>query len=70
MIIASKYDDSVNIRPFCKGDTVRGPDNLDNCAVVGTCGDWLWLDPLDYRDAAPFTARADDYNLVRRAAES
>lgn len=34
MMIASKYHDSVNIRPFCKGDTVRGHDNQDNCAVI------------------------------------
>ncbi len=65
MTIASKYDDSVNLRPFRKGDIVRSRDNPDYCAVLWTWDDWLWLDPLDYRDAAPFTGRADEYDLVR-----
>ena len=67
MTTASKYDGSVYVRPFRKGDTVRSRDNADNCAVIGTWDDWLWLDPLDYRDAAPFTGRAEDYDLIRSA---
>jgi hypothetical protein len=35
--------------------------------VVGIWHDWLWLDPVDHRDAAPFTGRARDYDLVTRA---
>jgi len=69
MMISAKYHDSINIRPFRKGDTVRRHDNPDNCAVIGSWSDWIWLDQLDCRDVAPFTARADDYDLVR-AAES
>jgi len=42
---------------------VRSYDNEDQCVVVGTFHDWLWLDPVDYRDAAPFTGRAEDYEL-------
>jgi len=44
---------------------VRSRENPDNCTVIWSWDDWLWLDPLDYRDAAPFTARADEYDLVR-----
>jgi hypothetical protein len=69
MTISAKYDDSVKIRPFRKGDTVRCDDSPDTCAVIGIWGDWIWLDQLDCRNVAPFTARADDYDLVR-AAES
>ena len=65
MMIASKYGDSINVRVFRKGDIVRSHDNPDNCTVIWSWDDWLWLDPLDYRDAAPFTARADEYDLVR-----
>ena len=65
MMIASRYGDSVNIRLFRKGDIVRSRDNPDNCTVIWSWDDWLWLDPLDYRDGAPFTARADEYDLVR-----
>jgi hypothetical protein len=67
--MATKYDDSVNIRPFRIGDIVRSDDDPDNCAVIWTWRNWLWLDPLDYRDAAPFTGRADDYHLVRSGDE-
>ena len=59
-------DDSAALRYFREGDTVRSYDNEDKCVVVGTFRDWLWLDPVDYRDAAPFTGRAQDYELVRR----
>lgn len=69
MTIASKYDNSVNIRSFRKGDVVRSHDDPDKCAVICAWHDWLWLDPLDYRDAAPFTGRADDYDLVKSGDE-
>jgi hypothetical protein len=62
------YHDADNFRPFFRqGDTVQHHDNNDNCVVIGIWRDWLWLDPVDYRDAAPFTDRARDYNLVARA---
>jgi hypothetical protein len=34
---------------------------------IGDLGDQLRLGPVDYRDAAPFTGRAHDYDLVTRA---
>ena len=46
---------------------MRCHDDDDNCVVIGIWRDWLWLDPVDYRDAAPFTGRARDYDLVTRA---
>ena len=61
-----RSDDAATLRSFREGDTVRSYDNEDQCVVVGTFHDWLWLDPVDYRDAAPFTGRAEDYELVRR----
>jgi hypothetical protein len=65
MTIDSKLDDPVKIRSFQKGDTVRSRDNPDKCTVIGARGDWLWLDPIDYLNAAPFTGRADDFDLVK-----
>jgi hypothetical protein len=67
MKIASVYRDSENFRSFREGDTLRCQDNDDNCMVIGIWRDWLWLHPVDYRDAAPFTARARDYDLIARA---
>jgi hypothetical protein len=59
-------DDAANVHLFREGDLVRSRDDDDNCVVLGIWRDWLWLDPVDYRDAAPFTGRAADYELVRR----
>lgn len=67
MNIATVYHDADNFRPFQQGDTVRCHDNDDNCVVIGIWRDWLWLDPVDYRDAAPFTDRARNYDLITRA---
>ena len=64
MNIAAVYRDSDNFRFFRDGDTVRCHADEDNCVVIGI---WLWLDPVDYSDAAPFTGRARDYDLIRRA---
>jgi hypothetical protein len=50
-----------------EGDTVRCSDNPDDCKVIGTWNDWLWLHSLHPRDLAPFTARAGACKLVRRA---
>jgi len=44
-------DEEASLRFFREGDTVRSYDNEDKCVVVGTFRDWLWLDPVDYRDA-------------------
>jgi hypothetical protein len=43
-------------RQFGQGDTVRSYDNDDRCVVLASWGDWLWLDQIGYRNAAPFTA--------------
>ena len=67
MKIAPASHDGDNFRPFRQGDTVRCHNNDDNCVVIGIWRDWLWLDPVDYCDAAPFTDRARDYDLVTRA---
>ena len=63
MKFATISDDTCHCQ-FRRGDTVRCLDNGDQCVVIGTTDDWLWLDPIDYRDAAPFTGRASDYELV------
>jgi hypothetical protein len=63
--LASNHDGSVDKRAFRRGDIVRSHDNTDNCAVIGTWDEWIWLDPLDYRYATPFTGRSCDYDLVR-----
>jgi hypothetical protein len=65
--IADVYHDADNFRTFRQGDTVQRHDNDDNCVVIAVWRDWLWLDPVDYRDAAPFTDRARDYHLITRA---
>ena len=66
MNFAATSDDSRHDREFRQGDTVRCLSDGDECRVIGTRDDWLWLDPIDYRDAAPFTGRAVDYELIRR----
>jgi len=62
------YDDSFYARRFQGGDTVRCSDNPDDCRVLWTWSDWLWLCSLDAR-SAPFTARARDCDLVKQAEE-
>jgi hypothetical protein len=52
-------------RQFRQGDSVRSYDNDDRCIVLARWGDWLWLDPTGYRNAAPFTARTHDYYVVK-----
>ena len=64
---AATHADLDNLRSFRQGDIVRCNDNEDNCVVLGVWHDWLWLDPVDYRFASPFTGRICDYELVRRA---
>jgi len=64
---AATYDDSAHDQPLQEDDTVRFGDNPDDCKVLGTWSDWLWLYSLDLRSHAPFTARASDCYLVRRA---
>ncbi|MBV8262948.1 MAG: hypothetical protein JOY87_03905 [Candidatus Eremiobacteraeota bacterium] len=66
MKIAVSYDDSGNSQLFRAGDTVRRRDNNDSCVVIWTWDGWLWLDPVELFSKAPFTARADDCDLVRR----
>jgi hypothetical protein len=63
--IAIRSDRPDDIRSFRQGDTVRADDNEDKCVVIGIWRDWLWLNPIDYDDAAPFTGRDRDYELVR-----
>jgi hypothetical protein len=62
--VTAKYAES--FRTFRHGDTVRCRHNNENCVVIGAWNDWLWLNPIDYRDAAPFSGRAADYDLVGR----
>jgi hypothetical protein len=64
---AAKHAEPTYFRAFRHGDTVRCRDNNENCVVIGIWHDWLWLNPVDYRDAAPFTGRPHDYDLVGRA---
>jgi len=66
MKIAVTYDDSGNLQLFRAGDTVRRRDNSDSCVVIWTWDDWLWLDRVEDFHTAPFTARAGEYDLVRR----
>ena len=66
---APTYDDPFYARRFQGGDTVRCSDNPDNCRVLWTWSDWLWLCSLDAR-SAPFTARARDCDLVQQAEQS
>ena len=58
--------DSFDRPPFRQGDTVRRHDDDENCVIIWVWRDWLCLDPVEYRDSAPFTGRAYDYQLVRR----
>jgi hypothetical protein len=46
---------------------VRSYDNDDQCVVLGMWGDWLWLNPIGYRNAVPFTAHTCDYYIVESA---
>ncbi len=62
----AKHGKSVDVWTFRAGDTVRCLYNDETCVVIWTCDDWLWLNPLDLIDAAPFTGRAADYALVGR----
>jgi hypothetical protein len=64
MTLPVYYD---NDQQFQQGDTVRSYDNDDRCVVLGRWSDWLWLDPTDYRNAAPFTAHTYDYYVVKSA---
>lgn len=63
---AAARDDWAGDQPLQEDDTVRCGDNPDDCKVLGTWSGWLWLYPLDLR-SAPFTARASDCSVVRRA---
>jgi hypothetical protein len=53
-------------QPLQEGDTVRCGDNPDDCRVIGTWSDWLWLHSLHPCNLAPFTARAGACKLMRR----
>ena len=61
-----RRDDSVDASSFRAGDTVRCRYNDETCVVIWTRDEWLWLDPVEYSDAAPFSGRAHDYVLVNR----
>jgi len=54
-------------RDFGQGDTVRSYDHDDPCVVLASWRDWLWLDPIGYRNATPFTAHTYDYYVVKSA---
>ena len=64
---AAAYNESAYSQHLQEGDTVRCGDNPDDCRVIGTWSDWLWLHSLHPRNLAPFTARAGACKLVRRA---
>ena len=70
---AAAHDDAAysqplqDSQPLEEGDIVRCGDNPDDCTVIGTWSNWLWLHSLHPHDLAPFTARAGACNLVRRA---
>ena len=68
MFRATADEDEVGYLSFRSGDTVRCRYNDETCVVIWTRGDWLWLDPVEYVDAAPFSGRVQDYHLVRRGA--
>jgi hypothetical protein len=61
--VYNDYDD----RQFGQDDTVRSYDNDDQCVVLGRWGDWLWLNPIGYRNAVQFTAHTCDYYIVESA---
>jgi hypothetical protein len=65
-MIAANYDELGDIRSFRSGDTVRSRRDGETCAVIWTWGEWLWLDPIEYVDAAPYSGRAAEYDLVHR----
>lgn len=64
---AARYDDTAYNQLLQEGDTVRCGDDPDECKVIGTWSDWLWLHSLHPRNLAPFTARVSACKLVRRA---
>ena len=70
---ASAYNNSAYSQPLQdnqdthEGDIVRCGDNPDDCRVIGTWSDWLWLHSLHPHNFAPFTARASACELVSRA---
>jgi hypothetical protein len=71
MRVAARYERATakyaeSFRTFRHGDNVRCRHNDENCVVIGVWKDWLWLNPIEYLDAAPFSGRADDYDLVGR----
>jgi hypothetical protein len=63
--VSARYD-SLDNQSFRQGDIVRRHGGDDNCVIIWIWRDWLWLDPVEYRSAAPFTGRIHDYQLVRR----
>ena len=65
-MMALNYDEPADIRSFRAGDTVRCRRTDETCTIIWTWGEWLWLDPVEYVDAAPFSGRAGDYDLVHR----
>jgi hypothetical protein len=67
MKLTLSHNQSGGLQAFMPGDTVRRHDaDDDDCVIVWVWLDWLWLDPVEYRGAAPFTGRTDDYQLIRR----
>ena len=60
MRIAAAYDSSGNCRVFRAGDTMRGNNHEKRYLVIGSCDNWLWLDPVDSINATPATDRADE----------
>ena len=65
MTLPVYHDDD---RQFGRGDTVRSHDNDDQCVVLWEVGRLaFWLNPIGYRNAAPFTAHTYDYYIVQSA---
>jgi hypothetical protein len=64
---AARFDDTAYSQLLQEGDTVRCGEDRDECKVIGTWSDWLWLLSLHPRNLAPFTARAGACKLLRRA---
>jgi hypothetical protein len=67
MKISAFFRESDDVLSFRQGDTVRSHANDEHCVILGIWRDLLWLDPIDFIDSAPFTGRASDYELIRRA---
>ena len=65
MMFAARSDDSIYVRLFQAGDTVRRHDDDEKCVVVSILGDWLWLNAADCRAVSPFTGHACDYYVVK-----